>query len=109
MADEDLVIGNPKGDLIDAEEEARLIARRLNTIPLIGHDATRENVLKRLSNSRFVHFATHAKFISRDPLDSYIELFDGILKAREIIQLNIHPDLLVLSGCETGMAKSLGG
>lgn len=109
--DSALVIGNPKGgnDLIHAEEEARQVARLFNTIPLIGPQATKESILERLPDANIAHFATHAYFSPNNPLDSGIILADGVLTIREIINLDIHLKLLVLSACETGMSSSLGG
>lgn len=106
-----LVIGNPNegDDLIYAEEEARSTAKLLNTAPLIGPQAKKEIVLKCLPKVHVAHFATHAYFSLKDPLDSQIVLADGDLSLREIMDLKIHPKLLVLSACETGMNSSLGG
>ncbi len=104
-----LVVGNPKGDLISAETEAQKVAKSLNTTPLIGPQATKETVLDYLPRADIAHFATHAYFSLTNPLDSGIVLADGVLTIREIIDLNLHLKLLVLSACETGMNSSLGG
>lgn len=102
-------MGNPTGDLHYAEIEAHKVAKRFNTQPLIGSLATKDAVLKRLSDAHIAHFATHAYFDFKDPLSSGIVLADGVLTAREVVSLQISPTLLVLSGCETGMANALGG
>jgi CHAT domain-containing protein len=106
-----LVIGNPMGgdDLIHAEEEAKQIAHLVGAMPLIGSQATKDIVMKCLPEATIAHFATHAYFSLKNPLDSGIILADGVLTIREIIDLNIHLKLLVLSACETGMNSSLGG
>lgn len=106
-----LVIGNPMGgdDLIHAEEEAQQIAKLFGTKALIGAKATKEAILRCLPEANIAHFATHAYFSLKNPLDSGIILADGVLTIREIIDLNIHLKLLVLSACETGMNSSLGG
>ena len=62
-----------------------------------------------MPKASIAHFATHAYFSLKNPLDSRIILADGDLSLREIMELNIHLKLLVLSACETGMNSSLGG
>ena len=56
-----------------------------------------------------MHLATHAFFESGLPLDSGVILVDGVLSAREMITVEMHADLVVLSGCQTGMSDRLGG
>jgi CHAT domain-containing protein len=103
-----LVVGNPTGGLPHADKEAREVAELLRVKPL-GADATVSAVRKRLINSSIVHFAAHARFVRGSPLDSGVELADGVLTAREMLQHSTPVDLLVLSACETGVAESLGG
>jgi len=57
-----------------------------------------------------LHFATHAFFEPSQGLYSGIVLAeekgeDGFLEAREIVDLNLHADLVVLSACETAKGK----
>jgi tetratricopeptide (TPR) repeat protein len=104
-----LVIGNPSGDLPDAEQEACLVSELFAVTPLIGSSATKEQVLARLPGTSIAHFASHALFERDSPLDSRIELADGVLTAREVLARSLQTELLVLSGCETGVAEPLGG
>ncbi|MEU7904960.1 CHAT domain-containing protein [Actinoplanes sp. NPDC049118] len=103
------VVGDPTGNLTHAEAEAVEIAAMMGVDPLLGPAATKDRVLNGLRRSPVAHIAAHALFSPGSPLDSGIVLADGVLTAREILAESITLDLLVLSGCETGVAESLGG
>jgi tetratricopeptide (TPR) repeat protein len=104
-----LVVGNPTGDLEHGEEEARQVAELLGTESLLRSQATKEAVMARLPRSSVVHLAAHATFVPGSPLDSGVELADGLLTAREVLSQALQIDLLTLSGCETGVSEALGG
>jgi TPR repeat protein len=104
-----LVIGNPRGDLPFTEQEAQAVAAQFGVTPLIGSQATKSVVLAQLEQASLIHLATHAFFVPGAPLEAAIELADDELTAREVLQLRLQADLLVLSGCETGKAETLGG
>ena len=104
-----LIVGNPTGDLRFAEDEARTVAANENVKALIGTKARKQIIQPRLRGARIVHLATHAFFESGLPLDLGVILVDGVLSAREMITVEMHADLVVLSGCQTGMSDRLGG
>ncbi|MEN3336090.1 MAG: hypothetical protein V7641_5455 [Blastocatellia bacterium] len=71
-----------------------------------------------LSQYRYVHFATHGLLDSRHPELSAIVLSlvdengnaqDGFLRAHEVYNLNLPADVVVLSGCQTGLGKEIRG
>ena len=72
----------------------------------------------KLSQYRFVHFATHGLLNSKRPELSGIVLSlfneegaeqDGFLRANEVYNLNLPAELVVLSGCQTGLGKDVRG
>jgi CHAT domain-containing protein len=71
-----------------------------------------------LGQYRFVHFATHGFINSKHPELSGIVLSlfdeqgreqDGFLRAHEIFNLKLPVELVVLSGCRTGLGKDIRG
>ncbi len=68
----------------------------------LGPDATSERLDALGPGARFVHLACHARFRADDPGASGLGLADGWLTVREIAQLDLPTDLLVLAGCSTG-------
>ena len=77
-------------------------------------EASRTGELRRC---RYVHFATHGFADSDRPELSGLVLarvpadkdYDGILHMREVFQLKLDAELVVLSACQTGLGKHLGG
>jgi CHAT domain-containing protein len=76
----------------------------------LGLQANEENIKDRpLSSYRFIHLATHAVVDYQDSEFSALILSpspkpgseDGILTTREVAELKLNADLVVLSGCET--------
>ena len=71
---------------------------------------------QKLADFRIIHFATHAFIDDRKPSRSSIVLAldedpreDGFLRTREIFNLKMQADLVVLSACQTGLGQYIRG
>jgi CHAT domain-containing protein len=71
-----------------------------------------------LAQYRYVHFSTHGLLDSVHPELSGLvlslvnergEAQDGFLRAHEIFNLKLSPEVVVLSACQTGMGKNVKG
>lgn len=85
----------------------------------LGFEANRAAAMSDdLSKYRIIHFATHSFLNSAHPQLSSIALSmldrqgkpqNGYLRAHEIFNLNLDAELVVLSGCRTGLGKAVKG
>ena len=112
-------IGIPPNDyqldsLGGAENEAKAIAALFKTKPILGNDATKDALLKKLPTAGIIHLATHG--LLDDPnkgIPTAIALAptandDGLLTLAKILDLKINADLVVLSACDTGQGTLTG-
>lgn len=87
---------------------------------LLGAAATEEKAKSIEKDVRYLHFATHVVLDDRLPLDSAIVLStpdppgggrdNGLLESWEVFEsLHLDADLVVLSGCESGLGQNLEG
>jgi CHAT domain-containing protein len=85
----------------------------------LGFDANRTAAMSEdLSKYRIIHFATHSFLDSMHPELSSIALSmldrqgrpqNGYLRSHEIFNLKLGAELVVLSGCRTGLGKEVKG
>lgn len=118
-AKERLVVGNPNPmpqdyrSLPAAEKEALAIASLMKTKAITGKEATKATILQRMPTSRIIHMATHGLFNESEGLGSAIALAptqsdNGWLTAKEILDLKLSAELVVLSACNTGRTRITG-
>jgi CHAT domain-containing protein/Tfp pilus assembly protein PilF len=119
-----LAIGNPTahsmGSLPGAEKQVaalRALYGESRSSVFTGADATEERFKAEAGHYRVIHLATHAVLDNGSPLYSRVLLAspepeskeDGFLEAREMMDLDLHAEMVVLSGCETGGGKARPG
>ena len=120
-----LLIGNPclkelktpLDDLPCAQEEVQIIASILNITPLIGTQATKAQVMKRMSSVGLIHIAAHGNeltgeiALSPNPgwTSKYPQEEDFILKMSDVQAANLRARLVVLSCCHSGRGGILKG
>ena len=120
-----LLVGNPflnelekpPSDLPCAQEEVEMIASILYTIPLTGREATKAEVIKRMSSVGLIHIAAHGNErtgeIALSPNPGWTSEFpqkkDNILKMSDVQTANLRARLVVLSCCHSGRGRILKG
>lgn len=90
-------------------EEAHAVAESLpQATLLVGQEATEEALRQRGARSRFVHLATHGFFRRDNPMFSAIQLGTSRLSLFDLYDLRLEAEMVVLSGCGTGLNAVLG-
>jgi len=103
-----------------AEAEAILgLAPRQSELMALDFDASVKTATSpAMSRYRILHFATHGVLDSQHPelsgivlslLDSKGEPTDGFLRLNQIYNMKLPVELVVLSGCKTGLGKEIKG
>ena len=117
------LVGNPwiepvriEGEKIEqlpgAEEEVKMIGEILNVEPLIGKNATKEQVLCRLNSVSLVHISAHGSAERGEILlspnhgsSNPPEEKDCLLTMTDVLNAKLDAKLVVLSCCHSGRGK----
>ena len=111
--------GERLGPLPDAARQVRELERLYGTESsrvYVGADAREDRAKAEAGGYRILHFATHGILNDASPMYSQLVLArgkggteDGLLEAREILDLDLTADLAVLSACETARGRVAPG
>lgn len=118
--DKVLAIGNPdlgnfNYDLPLAALEAQSIKWNYPNMDILtGKKATKDWVVKNISQYGIIHLAAHGEFDEGNPLLSTLWLAsenpeNRRLTVKEIFSLEVNADLVTLSACQTGLGKLEAG
>lgn len=99
-----LVLGvtDDKAPLIAREAEAVAAALPGSRL-LLGAEASRESLGRWGAGARYLHVATHGFFRGDHPMFSAVQLGDGRMSVVDLYGLELGAELVVLSGCSTGL------
>jgi CHAT domain-containing protein/tetratricopeptide (TPR) repeat protein len=99
-----LILGVPDRLTPSILDEVRAVAAMLpDSELLLAEEATEERLRALGPAARLVHIATHGFFRQDNPMFSAIQLGGSRLTLFDIYQLELDSDLVVLSGCGTGL------
>lgn len=100
------VVEDPTCDLVFAPMEAATVLGQFQHGEILGGlSATKAAVLDRIDSANVLHFCGHSSSDPLEPLNSALEMAnDELLTLADISDLDFdETDLVVLSGCETGL------
>ena len=104
-----LVLGE-SSRLPHAAQEAQFVAALFaHGDACVGALATLATLRAHAGDADVVHLACHAQFRSDNPMFSALQLHDGPLTVEAAESLRLRPGMVVLSGCETGLAEAGSG
>lgn len=101
-----------------SHEEIKRISSLIPKATVLEREKATEDLVKsaNLSDYQIIHFATHGLIDDQKPARSAIVLTldndpteDGFLQMREVFNLRLNADLVVLSSCQTGLGQFIRG
>ena len=105
-----LVVADPASNLPHARSEGERVAGRFpGARLLLGDAATRAAVLAGLADASVFHFGGHGFAPPDRPWEARIQLAgDQYLTLADLLVVESHVGVVILSGCETGAQQALG-
>lgn len=105
-----LVIGVPDPSIPAVAAEVEAVAARLSEATVrLGEQATMAALRRDAPGRQVLHLACHGLFRADNPMFSALKLHDGWLMASEAMQLDLRGAMVVLSACESGRSRVIGG
>jgi CHAT domain-containing protein len=104
------VFGLPDAAAPRIEDEVRRVAQVLgdDSKLYLRDEATFERLAEEAGRARLLHVATHGMFRHEHPMLSSIRLADRWVNLYDLYGLTVKGELVVLSTCESGVAKANG-
>jgi len=101
---ESLILGIPDAQAPSIADEVQALQSILPDSKLFMGSAATEEILRTQGpDSRIVHIATHGYFRQDNPMFSSIRLGGSYLSLYDLYHLKLPVELIVLSGCATGL------
>lgn len=102
------VFENSNQKLTFSINEANVIRKEMPSNIFMNGEASKENFIKNASNYAILHLSTHASSGNfTNPAN--LSFYDDIMYLNELYSLDINPELVVLSACETGIGTLYKG
>jgi CHAT domain-containing protein len=102
-----LVVGDPRGDLEYAREEAREVAELHDSEVLIGDDATKAAIQQRIETAKISHLCCHGYYDPESPTHSSLFFAEEEMYLEEVFNLDVGSELVTLSACQTAYGGRL--
>ena len=90
-------------------EAATVAEMYVESMLLVGKDATSSRVTARMDGAAMLHLAAHGHVRADNALFSSLRLADGPLTVDELGRLARAPHHVVLSACDTGQSQDVAG
>jgi CHAT domain-containing protein len=104
------IIGDPNQNLAEAAMLVAHLGTQFGTTPLVGAAVTRDAFLKAITEAELIHFQGHAVHVPGQPLQSHLQLADGLFTAEELIKMpSLRAKFVTLAACESATSQIAAG